>query len=419
MLTTSQRIALRFTVTIALIIFVLWLLINLAFFGAWRRREQALFRVPQQLGEKWAQQMHKMQKRFEKKWGPLLWPRNMLFADVWGDIAAELSAHTLFANLAYIEGERYLYWVTADARELVIIDISPVVWNQIALLWITLISALISSGVGYLIAVSFVKKWLRDLHTLAAKAQTIDIDSLHQSRIFAHLPPHDEIQIVSRAIETMTTKLDNQVTSIKQFVANVSHEFKTPLMSLQSTIELADKMNQYETLFPQINEQIKIMRRLLETLTMLMQTHQTTHLEKESLHIAAVVDQLVSAVRITYPQITYTLQIPSDLHVMTHQWLFERIVTNLLDNAGKFTPAWWTVVIWADTYGLTIRDTGVGMSPEQLMHMREPFWQGDAARGTTWFGLWWAIVKQCAELLGRNIEVTSVVGEGTTVTLTW
>lgn len=128
---------------------------------------------------------------------------------------------------------------------------------------------LLSSAFGYAISLYVVQKSLRDLHLLAQKVQTIDIDSLQQSRAFPHLPAHDEIQIVAHALEKMTKKVDTQVATIKQFVANVSHEFKTPLMSLQSTIDLGEKTKQYESVLTQSREQIAVMHRLLDTLTLL------------------------------------------------------------------------------------------------------------------------------------------------------
>lgn len=152
---------------------------------------------------------------------------------------------------------------------MLIVDISPAIENQIDLLWITFIAMLLSSALGYAISLYVVQKSLRDLHLLAQKVQTIDIDSLQQSRAFSHLPAHDEIQIVAHALEKMTKKVDTQVATIKQFVANVSHEFKTPLMSLQSTIDLGEKTKQYESVLIQSREQIAVMHRLLDTLTLL------------------------------------------------------------------------------------------------------------------------------------------------------
>jgi signal transduction histidine kinase len=162
----------------------------------------------------------------------------MLFVELDKNEQEELIEHTIVKNLAHFDDERYLYMPTGEKDQLMVMDISPVVHNQIALLRITLFAVIGSSVIGYAVAVRQVKRGLRDLKVLAKKVKRIDIDSLHNNLTFDHLPAHDEIHIVSRALDDMTTKLHHQVSTIKQFVANVSHEFKTPLMSLQSTLDV-------------------------------------------------------------------------------------------------------------------------------------------------------------------------------------
>ncbi len=346
------------------------------------------------------------------------WPRNTLIVTLGGEQTHELEEHTVMGNILRYEWERYLYGPTWQGEEIVIVDITPVVENQIALLWITFVALIVSSGVGYLVSVFVVKKSLRDLKVLAQKAQTIDVDSLQQSRTFPHLPDHDEIQIVSHALQEMTEKIHIQVTAIKQFVANVSHEFKTPLMSLQSAVDVGEKVKQYDQLFPQIREQIGTMHRLLDTLTTLMHSQKTSELKKEQLVIAPMVTSIVDAMRLLHTNITFTNLVEDDVSVVAHQGIVERILSNLLDNAAKFTPAWWTVTITATNSSLTISDTWAGISPEQLTRIREPFWQWDAARGTMGFWLGLALVKQCVTLLDRDIVVKSTVGEWTIVKLT-
>jgi signal transduction histidine kinase len=116
-----------------------------------------------------------------------------------------------------------------------------------------------------------------------------------------------------------------------------------------------------------------------------------------------------------YPAVQFTQKIDPHATLFTHQWFLERIVSNILDNAGKFTPAWWTVALVADMHGIQITDTWSGISPEQLTRIREPFWQGDAARGTEGFWLGLALVQQLVTLLGWDIIVKSTLGKWTSV----
>ncbi len=361
-------------------------------------------------------QAQQAKRKFAKKNGGQLGPRNMLIVPMQGEEQEELREHTLFGNVAHFDDERYVYGPTPQGDQLLVVDISPVVHNQINLLWITLISIVAASGLGYVVAVITVRKWLRDLHELAEKVKSLDIDSLREQQFaFAHLPAHDEIQVVSHALDEMTTKVHTQVTLIKQFVANVSHEFKTPLMSLQSTLEVGEKTKNYTDVLVQTREQIGIMSRLLDTLTLLTQVHHSSVIEKQEVSLDQSIVPLVRTLQEKYPHIQFTQKIDPQATVLTQQWFLERIVSNLLDNAGKFTPAWWTVALVADTHGIQITDTWSGISPEQMSRIREPFWQGDAARGTEGFWLWLALVQQLITLLGWDIIVKSSLGAWTSV----
>ena len=362
-------------------------------------------------------QAQKTKRKFARKmWGEL-GPRNMLIVPIGWEEQEELRKHTLFGNVAHFEDERYIYGLTPQGDQLFVVDISPVVHNQIALLWITLFAVIGSSMIGYAVAVRQVKYWLKDLQVLAKKVQSIDIDSLHNTLSFDHLPTHDEVRIVSDAIDHMTTKLHHQVATIKQFVANVSHEFKTPLMSLQSTLEVGEKTKNYTQVLWQTREQIWVMNRLLETLMFLTNTHTPTDLRKQEISVSQVIEPLVRTIQEKYPSVAFTVTLDQQQTIRTNQGFLERIVSNLLDNAGKFTPAWWTVSLVADMHSLSITDTWSGISSEQLTHIREPFWQGDAARGTEGFWLGLALVQQLVTVLGRNIIVKSSLGEWTSVTL--
>ena len=160
---------------------------------------------------------------------------------------------------------------------------------------------------------------MKDLQVLAKKVQSIDIDSLHNKLTFAHLPAHDEIQVVSHALDDMTVKVHNQVTLIKQFVANVSHEFKTPLMSLQSTLEVGEKTKNYTSVLEQTREQIGIMKRLLDTLTILTQVHHSSVIEKQEVTLENSIVPLIRTLQEKYPAVQFTYKIDPGGMVKTHQ----------------------------------------------------------------------------------------------------
>lgn len=185
-------------------------------------------------------------------------------------------------------------------------------------------------------------------------------------------------------------------------------------MSLQSTIEVAQKTKQYDHLFVQVREQVGSMQRLLDTLTLLTRLQSAPDIHLQNIALTPLLTQLVTTAQQTYPDSIFTSTSAPDLTITWDAGILERIVTNLLDNAGKFTPPGGTITVHADAHHLRITDTGYGIAPQDLSHIREPFRQGDAARNTSWFGLGLRLVQQLVAVMKWKISVTSELGKGTT-----
>jgi two-component system sensor histidine kinase BaeS len=106
--------------------------------------------------------------------------------------------------------------------------------------------------------------------------------------------------------------------------------------------------------------------------------------------------------------------------VADERWLHQ-VVTNLLGNALKFTPADGLVTVRTRQDGadavLTVSDTGVGIPASELPHVFERFWRGQAAAGTSGSGIGLAIAAELARAHGGTLTAASQPGKGTTLTL--
>ena len=98
--------------------------------------------------------------------------------------------------------------------------------------------------------------------------------------------------------------------------------------------------------------------------------------------------------------------------------LLERAVTNLLDNAAKWSPPDGTVHVRLAEGTLTVADEGPGIDPADLPHIFDRFYRSSEARTLPGSGLGLSIVKRAAERHGGTVDVESTPGEGTTFTLT-
>lgn len=229
------------------------------------------------------------------------------------------------------------------------------------------------------------------------------------------------------------TELQRLAEIRREFVANVSHELKTPLTSVKSYVETlldgAAEDPDLRTQFLQVVEsETDRMTRLVRDLLNLSQFDQGASQWEVTSH--TVTPFLTDMVRRLEPQITQKgLTVHVNVAPQTPQARFDRdkisqVIINLLANAIEFTPSGGQ--IWVEARGeggtvrFSVRDSGVGIPESDLPRIFERFYRVDKARtrtlGGTGLGL--AIAKQIVELSGGTIHINSVLGEGTEVFFT-
>jgi two-component system phosphate regulon sensor histidine kinase PhoR len=219
----------------------------------------------------------------------------------------------------------------------------------------------------------------------------------------------------------------------KDFVANVSHELKTPLTAISGLVEtiLADQHSmdpaQRQHFLQRVQKQNERMIALVQDLLTL------SRIESADQDIAVepynVCTLLSEAVRTYRPQaeirgIALRLQLPAQLvEAMLNGEAMRQIVSNLVDNAIKYTPEGGEVVVSltasAGAIECAVCDTGLGIAEDEQDRVFERFYRVDNGRsrdiGGTGLGL--AIVKHLARALGGEITLSSRPGHGSTFTL--
>ena len=218
----------------------------------------------------------------------------------------------------------------------------------------------------------------------------------------------------------------------KEFVANASHELKTPLASIKACVETlldgALEDSEIRVRFLQtVNEQTERLDKLVRDLLALTQIEsQERPPVLQPMPLEAVVDLCVNRHRqyaerkqmqlVTSPP-------PAPVQVMADEESLEQILDNLIDNAVKYTNAGGTVAVrWksdGDRCRIEVEDTGIGIPQAHLARIFERFYRVDRARsrelGGTGLGL--SIVKHLVQILGGTVSVSSRLGKGTTFTV--
>jgi signal transduction histidine kinase len=216
-----------------------------------------------------------------------------------------------------------------------------------------------------------------------------------------------------------------------RFFANISHELRTPLTLLLAPLEtLLRRYNldneTKELLTTMHSNGMRLLKLINDLLDLVRMESGRLEVKREPLVVAEFVKGLASAAR----QVADDKRLRLDTHVdpalgslLADRDKLEKVVLNLVFNALKFTPAGGRVGLRAekqdDQFVLTVSDTGMGISEENLQNVFKRFWQADGSskRKYQGVGIGLALVKELVELHGGNVDVKSQVGKGTTFTV--
>jgi len=235
-------------------------------------------------------------------------------------------------------------------------------------------------------------------------------------------------QIGSLVVLNDVTKIRHLENIRKDFVANVSHEIKTPLTAIKGFVETLeqgmDKDHEDNLKFLGIiDKHVNRLNSIVEDLLALARIEQinekaTVTLEKR--RIKSLVENAANVVqhRADVKNISLEVQIGEDPHIMVDFTLFEQALVNLLDNAVAYSPENEKVTISVEQekkeFIVNITDQGIGIAQKHLPRLFERFYRVDKARsrkhGGTGLGL--AIVKHIAQAHGGKVTVESQPGRG-------
>jgi signal transduction histidine kinase/CHASE2 domain-containing sensor protein len=209
-----------------------------------------------------------------------------------------------------------------------------------------------------------------------------------------------------------------------RFITTISHEFRTPLTTIQSASELLEyyewSTEAKQERFQQIHTAVQHMTQLLEDV-LLIGRAEVGNLEfrPTQLDLTEFCQELVSSIQLTTTDshiISFTHQGEAQL-VWIDAKLLRQILTNLISNAIKYSPAGGNIELnlqyQAGSIVFRVCDEGIGIPPEDLPHLFEHFYRANNVGNITGTGLGLAIVKKSVELHQGKLTVQSQLGVGT------
>lgn len=305
----------------------------------------------------------------------------------------------------------------------------------------TTIIILLSSVCTYFLT----KKTLTPLQKLTSEVSQIQAQNL--STQLAVPNSKDEIAQLTSSFNEMLTRLDNAFSTQKQFSANAAHELRTPLAVLQTNLEVFEKkqepeMVEYQQLFTMIKEQTARLSQLVGTLldmTNLKSVPRTDHVSLEELvdEVFCDLDPVAEKAGIS---IHFDDSSSRDWHTDVHTpnasvlnnnirnitgsyVLLYRAVYNLVENAIKYNrPNGSVTVSVKEKNGqamILVKDTGIGISPENQKKIFDPFFRVDKSRSRAMggAGLGLALVDSIAKEHGGIVKVLESSETGSTIAL--
>ena len=305
----------------------------------------------------------------------------------------------------------------------------------------TTIIILLSSVCTYFLT----KKALTPLQKLTSEVSQIQAQNLSTQLEVPN--SKDEIAQLTSSFNEMLTRLDNAFSTQKQFSANAAHELRTPLAVLQTNLEVFEKkqepeMVEYRQLFTMIKEQTARLSQLVGTLldmTNLKSVPRTDHVSLEELvdEVFCDLDPVAEKAGISIhfddssSQDLYTDVHTPDasalnnniLNITGSYVLLYRAVYNLVENAIKYNrPNGSVTVSVKEKNGqamILVKDTGIGISPENQKKIFDPFFRVDKSRSRAMggAGLGLALVDSIAREHGGSVKVLESNEKGSIIAL--
>lgn len=235
----------------------------------------------------------------------------------------------------------------------------------------------------------------------------------------------DEINLLAVTFNEMLDRIESLIKEMKEMSDNIAHDLKSPITRIRGAAEIAlstgAPREEFETMTASTIEECD---RLLEMInTMLMISRTESGVDRPPSGIVDLSNLASEACELFEPAasdkgISLTCTIGGNGAMHGDIKMLRRMIANLIDNAIKYTPAGGNVNIGlrriASNIHLSVTDTGIGISSEDLPHIFERFYRGDRSRSEAGLGLGLSLAQAIARAHGGTITVTSTQNQGTT-----
>ncbi len=295
--------------------------------------------------------------------------------------------------------------------------------------WLVLGGVVLTAILGLALGIGLATTITRPLRQLSEGAESIAAGD-YRARVNA--ASRDEVGVLARSFNRMAERLEEAEQTRQRQLASIVHELARPLTVMRAAVETLRELKEgdremSETLHSSLEEEFARLERLLGTLEGL---HQRA-LRPIRLNRSAIsIERVIRAIVANYEPLARQAGIALGVQILGALPLIHadedrliQVLTNLIDNAFKFTPRGGQIAVHAGIQNgavwAQVADTGTGIAPDELPHVFEQFYSGDASRPPEkrGMGLGLAICREIVKAHRGEIQVESEFGKGARFTV--
>ncbi len=282
----------------------------------------------------------------------------------------------------------------------------------------------LAAGVGWFMA----RRAVSGVEAISRTAQSISGGTL-EKRVPVKTRG-DEIDQLAMTFNQMLDRIQTLVTEIREMTDNIAHDLKSPITRIRGIAEVTltneKSIGEYESMAASTIEECDRLLDMINTTLMISKTESGVDKpSREEIDLSGLVKEACELFEPTAEDkgVTLTYDVPGKSRLIGDNRMIQRMLSNLLDNAIKYTPSGGTVNVSLSENGkggivVTFKDTGIGISSGDLPRIFERFYRCDQSRSQPGIGLGLSLARAIARAHGGDIEVTGHLNQGSTFTIT-
>lgn len=323
---------------------------------------------------------------------------------------------SLVSTPVEINGSRYLLQVAQDRTA------DEKFNRQAGLLFLVTLAA--STVASAIIARTTARRGLQPLDQMSKAVQRIGPTRLNERVGRTGWP--QELQPLAEAFDQMLARLEESFTRLSRFSADLAHELRTPIANMLGEGQVALTRDRTATEYREVIESTVVecegLSRIADNLLFLARAESAREqIKRTRFDARAAIEKIATFYETIAEERNITLDCEGNTEVNADAFLFTRAVSNLVDNAMRFTPSGGRITMSVKNHDqeaeVSVTDNGCGIPPEHVQRVFDRFYTVDPSRNSGGSGLGLALVKSIVELHGGSVAIRSKLNGGTTVTL--